>query len=71
MTGSLIGFGDYECFEEKERETKTHILRLDMEKVDLDLFLTHELEDNEITNLEFVPVVTEASEEAPTDGGEE
>lgn len=59
MTGDFLGFGEYEAFEETDLQTKTHILRLDMEKVDLDLFLTHETEDNEIINLEFVPVAAE------------
>lgn len=63
LTGSFLGFGDYECFEETEKETKTHILRMDMQYIDIDLFLTHETEDNEIINLEFVPIAKQTDEE--------
>ncbi len=56
MTGAFEQFGDYYVVDESEtRGTKTHVLHLCMEKMDLDLFLTHEVEDNELTNVEFVP----------------
>lgn len=56
MTGDFQQFGSYYVVDESEtRGTKTHVLHLCMEQMDLDLFLTHEVEDNELTNVEFVP----------------
>ena len=69
MTGDFQRFGEYYVVDESlKQETKTHVLHLCMEKMDLDLFLTHEVEDNELTNVEFVPakeqswIVSDATE---------
>ena len=59
LTGEFEGFGEYRSFEEKvgKHPTKTHVLRLHMEKQDMDLYFTHKnsADDWEVMNLEFVP----------------
>lgn len=62
MTGNFLGLGSYRSFAEPERQLKTHVIHLCMEKQDLDLYFTHKDKDNdwEIMAVEFVPAAKEA-----------
>lgn len=61
MTGDFLGLGSYRSFAEPERQLKTHVIHLCMEKQDLDLYFTHKDKDNdwEIMAIEFVPAAEE------------
>ncbi|MBP3646319.1 MAG: hypothetical protein J6K55_07820 [Clostridia bacterium] len=61
MTGGFLGLGSYRSFAEPERQLKTHVLHLCMEKQDLDLYFTHKDKENdwEIMAIEFVPAAEE------------
>lgn len=57
MTGDFLGLGSYRSFAEPERQLKTHVIHLCMEKQDLELYFTHKDKENdwEIMAIEFVP----------------
>ncbi|MBE5801194.1 MAG: alpha/beta hydrolase [Clostridiales bacterium] len=59
MTGAFIQQGDYFCFEEPERNSKTHVVHLHMEKQDLEVYFTHKNyeDDWEVMGLDFIPAV--------------
>jgi len=61
MTGDFLGLGSYRSFAEPERQLKTHVIHLCMEKQDLDLYFTHKDKENdwEIMAIEFVPAAEE------------
>ena len=68
MTGAFLELGSYRSFEEPENKLKTHVLHLNMEKQDLDMYFTHKdkEDDWEIMALEFVP----AEKEELSDGSD-
>ncbi len=59
LTGGIVGLDEdyYDCFEEEEYQTKTHVFHLHMEKQDLKVYFTHKNQDNdwEVMYLEFSP----------------
>ena len=57
LTGGYICMGSYSSFEEPQRNSKTHVVHMHMEKQDLDVYFTHKNyeDDWEIMSLEFVP----------------
>ena len=57
FTGEFICLGEYSCLEETQRESKTHVVHMHMEKQDLDVYFTHKdkEDDWEIMAVEFVP----------------
>lgn len=69
MTGDFLGLGSYRSFAEPERQLKTHVIHLCMEKQDLELYFTHKDKENdwEIMAIEFVP----ADEEEVLNGSDE
>ncbi len=66
MTGDFVSLGSYSCFSEPEYETKTHILHLCMEKMDLDMYFTHKdkEDDWEVMAVDFVPAERETPVES-------
>lgn len=57
LTGDFVCLGSYSCLEEPDRQTKTHVVHMHMEKQDLDVYFTHkdQEDDWEIMSFEFVP----------------
>ena len=57
MTGEFVCLGSYSSFEEPERNSKTHVVHMHMEKTDLDAYFTHKnyKDDWEVMAFELVP----------------
>ena len=57
MTGEFVCLGSYNSFEEPERNSKTHVVHMHMEKTDLDAYFTHKnyKDDWEVMAFELVP----------------
>lgn len=57
MTGEFVCLGSYSSFEEPERNSKTHVVHMHMEKTDLDVYFTHKNyeDDWEVMAFELVP----------------
>lgn len=61
LTGKFVSMGSYRCFEEPNLQLKVHVIHLNMEKQDLDMYFTHkdQEDDWEVMAVEFVPAERE------------